>query len=145
MLCPAMIARTSFKSMPASPSRESKNASSVIRIVSRVDHATRVISFRIRLNMSAGIRASKDAALAAMSYSPRSAPTLLYMFDVSILFHFERAERPASNPSRNPSSVSPRGVLIDIPVMATRSVLGKIHLHDAEHADGVIFHDLSEA
>src|SRR5262249_49767201 len=67
------------------------------------------------------------------------------MFDVSILVHFERAERPASNPSRNPSSVSPRGVLIDIPVIAIRSVLDKVHLHDTEHTDGFIFHDLSDA
>src|SRR5262245_36851200 len=95
--------------------------------------------------MSAGIRASKDATLALMSYSPKSAPTLLYMFDVSMLFHLETAERPASNPSRNPSSVSPRGVLIDIPVIAIRLVLDKIHLHDTEYADGVISHDLSEA
>src|SRR5262245_47718902 len=34
---------------------------------------------------------------------------------------------------------------MDIPVIAIRSVLDKIHLHDAEYADGVIFHDLSEA
>src|SRR5262249_51933154 len=67
------------------------------------------------------------------------------MFEVSMLFHFETADRPASNPSRNASSVSPRGVLIDIPVIAIRSVLDKIHLHDAEYTHGVIFHDLSEA
>src|SRR5262249_9078941 len=67
------------------------------------------------------------------------------MFDVSMLFHFEIAERPASKPSRNPSSVSPRGVLIDIPVIAIRSVLDKVHLHDTECADGVTFNDLSEA
>src|SRR5262249_48220143 len=45
----------------------------------------------------------------------------------------------------NPSSVSPRGVLIDIPVIAIRSVLDKVHLHDTECADGVTFNDLSEA
>src|SRR6185436_17887617 len=62
-----------------------------------------------------------------------------------MLVHFETAERPASNPSRYPPSVSPRGVLIDIPVMAIRSVVDKIHLHDAENADGVTFHYLSDA
>src|SRR5215813_8671158 len=62
-----------------------------------------------------------------------------------MLFHCETAERPASNPSRYPSSVSPRGVLIDIPVMAIRSVLDKIHLQDTEYADGVPFHYLSDA
>src|SRR5262245_49776252 len=67
------------------------------------------------------------------------------MFEVSMLFHFETADRPASNPSRNASSVSPRGVLIDIPVIAIRSVLDKIHLHDAEYADGVTFRHLSDA
>src|SRR5262245_44014578 len=67
------------------------------------------------------------------------------MRDVSIVFHLESAERPASNPCRYSSSVSPRGVLIDIPVTAIRSVFNKIHLQNRERADGVVLHDLSRA
>src|SRR5262245_9039161 len=67
------------------------------------------------------------------------------MFEVGMLFHWEIADRPANSPSRNASSVSPRGVLIDIPVIAIRLVLDKIHLHDTECADGIISHYLSEA
>src|SRR5215471_13131629 len=60
-------------------------------------------------------------------------------------FQRETAERPASNASRKPSSVSPRGVLIAIPVTAMRSVLNKINLHYRECANGVILRDLPGA
>src|SRR2546429_610657 len=65
------------------------------------------------------------------------------MREVSIFFQCETAERPASNASRNPSSVSPRGVLIDIPVTAMRSFLDKANLHHSECANGVILRDLT--
>src|ERR1051326_7924687 len=65
------------------------------------------------------------------------------MREVSIFFQCETAERPASNASRKPSSVSPSGVLIDIPVIAMRSFFDKINLHYAECTNGVIPHDLT--
>src|SRR2546421_2067799 len=65
------------------------------------------------------------------------------MREVSIFFQCETADRPASNPSRKPSSVSPRAVLIDIPVIAMRSFFDKINLHYAECTNGVIPHDLT--
>src|SRR5665213_2685289 len=45
-------------------------------------------------------------------------------------------------PARNPSRLSPSGVLIDIPVMTTRSGSDKIDLHDPERADDAIPHEL---
>src|SRR5437667_1637305 len=65
------------------------------------------------------------------------------MFEVSIFFQCETAERPASNPSNKPSRVSPRGVLIDIPVMAMRSFFNKVNLHHSECTNGVILRDLT--
>src|SRR5207253_7030623 len=65
------------------------------------------------------------------------------MFEVSIFFQCETAERPASNPSKKPSSVSPRGVLIDIPVIAMRSFFNKVNLHHSECTNGVILRDLT--
>src|SRR5215469_13304056 len=58
-------------------------------------------------------------------------------------FQFETAERPASNASRKPSRVSPRGVLIDIPVTTMRSVLNKKNLQHSKGANRVIPCDLT--
>src|SRR5512136_1290768 len=51
---------------------------------------------------------------------------------VSIFFQRESADRPARRAARKPSSVSPSGVLMLIPVMAMRSAFDKVDLHDRE-------------
>src|SRR6266436_3736707 len=67
------------------------------------------------------------------------------MRDVSIAFQRDTADRPASNPSRKPPSVSPSGVLIDMPVTAIRSAIDKAHLHDPKRADTIVPEDLPRA
>src|SRR5579883_1094142 len=65
------------------------------------------------------------------------------MRDESSVFQRVIAERPARSPSRKPPRVSPRGVLIDIPVIATRRSVGKVHLRDGERADRLALQDLT--
>src|SRR5688500_8420297 len=76
------------------------------------------------------------------------------MREVSSCFQFVSADLPASKPSRNPSSVSPSGVLMDMPVMTIRRVIGlacwvllvdKVDLHDGEAGDLVASHELARA
>src|SRR5262249_35938871 len=67
------------------------------------------------------------------------------MREVSIAFHLDSAERPARSPARKPSSVSPSGVLIAIPVMTIRLFIDKVDLHDGERADRLTLHQLASA
>src|SRR5262245_3004676 len=64
---------------------------------------------------------------------------------VSMAFQVDRADRPASNASRKPSSVSPSGVLTAIPVMTMRLVADKVDLHHGECAYRRAFQDLAGA
>src|SRR5215813_6966207 len=67
------------------------------------------------------------------------------MREVSSVFHRDSAERPASSPDQKPSSVSPRGVLMAMPVMTTRLVIDKVHLHDRQRAYRLALKQLARA
>src|SRR5688572_16876529 len=67
------------------------------------------------------------------------------MRPTSNAFHCDTADRPASRASRKPSSVSPSGVLMAIPVTAMRLSLDKEDLHDAEGADPLASEHLARA
>src|SRR6185369_9146595 len=64
---------------------------------------------------------------------------------VSTPFQRETADRPASSPARYPSRVSPRGVLMAMPVMTIRSALDKVNLHDSKSTDDSIAQNLPGA